>query len=80
MVDLAETAATHPDVRDVFEELMPDYAADPPTALERRSALCWSEELGVPTLLLDAHQDMRVPLTQSERLRERLYANGSLCP
>jgi dipeptidyl aminopeptidase/acylaminoacyl peptidase len=77
MVDLAETAATRPDVRDVFEELMPDYATDSPAALERRSALCWSEELRVPTLLLHGQQDMRVPLTQSERLRERLYADGT---
>lgn len=77
MVDLAETAATRPDVRDVFEELMLDYAPDPEAALERRSALSWSGELRVPTLLVHGQQDMRVPLTQSQRLQEELHANGT---
>jgi hypothetical protein len=29
IVDLAEIAALRPDMRDLFEELMPDYAAAP---------------------------------------------------
>jgi dipeptidyl aminopeptidase/acylaminoacyl peptidase len=76
MVDLAETAASRPEMRANFEELMPDWAADAAAALARRSALCWPEELRVPTLLLHGRQDWRVPLSQSERLAAALRDDG----
>jgi dipeptidyl aminopeptidase/acylaminoacyl peptidase len=76
MVDLAETASSRPDVRAVFEELMPDWAADPALALARRSALRWPEQLRAPTLLLHGRQDQRVALGQSERLADALRGLG----
>jgi dipeptidyl aminopeptidase/acylaminoacyl peptidase len=76
MVDLAETASSRPDVRAVFEELMPDWPADPVGALARRSALRWPDELSAPILLLHGRQDQRVPLSQSERLADALHGLG----
>ena len=76
IVDLAEIAALRPEMRDLFEELMPDYASDPEHALARRSAVQWADELRVPMLIQHAREDRRVPVGQSKRLAEALRASG----
>jgi dipeptidyl aminopeptidase/acylaminoacyl peptidase len=72
IVDLAEIAALRPDMRDLFEELMPDYAAAPERALARRSAIHWTHQLRVPMFIQHAREDRRVPVSQSQRLAKAL--------
>jgi dipeptidyl aminopeptidase/acylaminoacyl peptidase len=72
MVDLADTAASRPDMRALFKELMPDFASDPEAALARRSAIRWPDDLGPPILFLRGREDQRVPVSQSERLADAL--------
>jgi dipeptidyl aminopeptidase/acylaminoacyl peptidase len=76
IVDLAEFAALRPDMRDLFEDLMPDYAADPERALARRSAIHWTHELRIPMFIVHAREDQRVPVSQSQRLAEALRSQG----
>jgi dipeptidyl aminopeptidase/acylaminoacyl peptidase len=77
MVDLADTAASRPDMRARFEELIPEYASDPEAALTRRSAICWPDELRAPILFLHGRDDQRVPVDQSLRLAAALRARGN---
>jgi dipeptidyl aminopeptidase/acylaminoacyl peptidase len=79
IVDLAETAASRPDMRALFEELMPDYRADPEGALSRRSAINWLDEVRPPVLVMHGRQDVRIAVNQSERLAAGLRARGRPC-
>jgi dipeptidyl aminopeptidase/acylaminoacyl peptidase len=76
MVNIAETAALRPDMRDLFAELMPDYASDPDRALARRSAVGWADDLHVPILILHAREERRVPISQSRRFTHALRDQG----
>jgi dipeptidyl aminopeptidase/acylaminoacyl peptidase len=76
MVDLADTAASRPEMRALFEELMPDYRSDPGAALARRSAVRWPDELRIPILFVHGREDRRVRVSQSERLANALRALG----
>ena len=76
MVDLAEIAASRPDMRAQFAELMPDYGSDADAALARRSAIRWLDDLRAPILVLHGRLDQRIPVSQSKRLAKGLQSRG----
>lgn len=46
---------------------------------EKRSAICWSNEITVPTLIIHSKNDRQVSYTQSEDLYNALKQNGINC-
>jgi dipeptidyl aminopeptidase/acylaminoacyl peptidase len=66
LADLFRGAADRPQLeRDNWSVLMPDYAAGRDTALERRSAARWTDEIAVPTILFHGSNDWRLATQDS---------------
>jgi dipeptidyl aminopeptidase/acylaminoacyl peptidase len=61
--------------KQVFAELIPNYATDKEAALAARSAVRWPEKLHkiTPILLLHGSADWRVPPTQALTMASKLY-------
>jgi len=75
MVDLEATSRERPEMRDLFAEMIPNYARDPAGELRKRSAVAWPEQIAKPVLILHAADDFRVSPAQTRRLDEELGAH-----
>jgi dipeptidyl aminopeptidase/acylaminoacyl peptidase len=74
MVDLSATSRERPEMRDLFSELIPNFARDPDGEMKKRSAVAWPEQISKPVLILHATEDFRVSTAQTRRLDQELGA------
>jgi dipeptidyl aminopeptidase/acylaminoacyl peptidase len=60
--------------RDVYEEIIPNYAANKEQALTERSACSWPEKIHTPVFILQGNADKNVSLIQSKMMAEKLQS------
>jgi dipeptidyl aminopeptidase/acylaminoacyl peptidase len=72
VTDLFESAAARPEMEGVFAELIPHHDTQRDQAYRERSAVCWSESLDAPLLLLHGSNDWRVDVSHARRLHQLL--------
>ena len=70
--DLFASYEEREDMREVMAELIGSTPQDDPEAYEKRSAICWADEIGVPVLIFHSKQDARVSFSQAEAMNEKL--------
>lgn len=70
--DLKDLQSKRPEVRGVFENLIPNYKENPEDSLKKRSAIHWSEELRNPLIIIHGSADESVPVEQSRKLSKEL--------
>lgn len=65
----------HPEMKEVFAELIPRYAESPEDVLKERSVYYWTEELPeIPLLLFHGRQDVHIDVNDSRALVKKLQA------
>lgn len=60
------------DMRELLREMIGASPEEDPAAYEKRSAICWYDEIKVPVLIIHSRQDARVAYSQAEELHEKL--------
>jgi dipeptidyl aminopeptidase/acylaminoacyl peptidase len=73
--DLLDGMRQRPEMAGVYEDLIPEYAASPDSALAARSVAQWPERLhkGTPILIVHGGSDWRVDPGQSLLLAKKLW-------
>ncbi|MDN4166089.1 prolyl oligopeptidase family serine peptidase [Cytophagales bacterium LB-30] len=67
----------HPEMKEVFEELIPGYAERPEEVLKERSVFYWTEALPeIPLLLFHGRQDVHIDVNDSRALVKKLQARN----
>ncbi len=74
--DLKKSLLHRPELENGYRQMMPNYALDPATALDSRSAINWAGELRVPTLFLHGREDWRSRLDGAQAFDALLAKNG----
>jgi dipeptidyl aminopeptidase/acylaminoacyl peptidase len=69
--------ARRPTLMQLITSMMPDYAADPEGALDRRSPVLWADEIKVPTILFHGTADWRVPVEDALGVAQGLAKAGT---
>ncbi|MEX2162647.1 MAG: prolyl oligopeptidase family serine peptidase [Sulfuricaulis sp.] len=72
--DLSPEADPRPEMQALYRELMPNFDADPGTALRARCVLDFADRLNVPLLILHGGADWRVDPQHALALAQRLQA------
>lgn len=70
--DLSPEADHRPEMQALYRELMPNFFADPDTALRARRVLDFADRLNAPVLILHGGADWRVDPQQALALAQRL--------
>jgi len=68
MSDLQLAIEDRPDLGKIFQEMMPDFAAEQSNHFCNRSAVCWPEQITAPVLIAQGGADDSVSVEQSWRL------------
>ena len=64
------------DMQTVFEELVGETPKSNPGEYEKRSAVCWAEEIKCPILIIHSKLDERVSFEQAEKMVKSLEKAG----
>lgn len=76
MADAFINTKSRPEMdKNVFGELVPDYATNKDSALKERSAVFWAEQLckTTPLLIMHGSSDWRVPTEEALEMVQKLY-------
>jgi dipeptidyl aminopeptidase/acylaminoacyl peptidase len=70
--DLATLAQERPDLNELFQRMMPDYADEQANRFCRRSPRCWPERIEAPVLIAHGSADRAIPANQAHVLAQAL--------
>ncbi|MBQ6153353.1 MAG: prolyl oligopeptidase family serine peptidase [Ruminococcus sp.] len=70
--DLVESYESREDMRDVMIETMGCTPQGNPAEYEKRSAICWADEIRIPVLIIHSKLDEQVSFSQAEAMYEKL--------
>ena len=70
--DLFQSYESREDMKDVMLELIGSTPQEDPKAYEKRSAICWADEIKVPVLIIHSKLDDLVSYSQAEAMYEKL--------
>lgn len=76
MADAFMTYENRDDMKTVFEELVGGTPETMPEEYEKRSAVCWADEINTPLLLIHAEKDEKVSCEEAEKLAAELEKYG----
>lgn len=78
VADLEAGLAARPEMENMFNTFIPNYATEKTKQLKARSVLHWLDKLppNLPILLLHGDKDVRVEVAQSQTLAKALAAKG----
>ena len=64
------------DLRSMLEHLIGETPESNPDEYEKRSAVCWADEIQCPVLIIHSKGDTRVSFTHAEKMVEALEEAG----
>ena len=70
--DLFQSYESREDMKDVMLETIGSTPEEDPKAYEKRSAICWADEIKVPVLIIHSKHDQLVSYSQAEAMYEKL--------
>lgn len=70
--DLFQSYESREDMKTVLLETIGSSPEEDPEAYEKRSAICWADEIRIPVLIIHGKLDERVSYSQAEALYEKL--------
>lgn len=76
LFDLKAPLAYRPELRAIWQAIMPDQKDGMDLALERRSAVAWAGDVRAPILILHGRQDWRARIGEAQAFRDALAKAG----
>ncbi|MGN0470528.1 MAG: alpha/beta hydrolase family protein [Acutalibacteraceae bacterium] len=77
--DLVESYNSRDDMKKVLNNYIGGSPEDLPYDYEKRSAICWADEIDVPVLMIHSKYDKQVSFVQAEALNDKFKENGTEC-
>ncbi|MBQ7386263.1 MAG: prolyl oligopeptidase family serine peptidase [Ruminococcus sp.] len=75
--DLAQAYKDRDDMKKLLNNFIGGSPESKPEEYEKRSAVSWTDEITVPTLIIHSTGDQQVSYSQAESLYEKLLENGT---
>ena len=79
VTDLAELYGERDDMKIVLYDCIGCTPEENPGEYEKRSAVCWADELTLPVMIIHSDEDKQVPCSQAVKLSDMLQERGECC-
>lgn len=75
--DLSQAYNNRDDMKEILNNFIGGSPEELPEEYEKRSAICWYDEINVPTLIIHSTGDKQVSYSQAENMYNALLANDT---
>lgn len=79
LTDLIQAYEEREDMAKILEELIGGTPEELPEEYEKRSAVCWVDEIDIPVLMFHSREDEKVSFTEAQAMADALEAGGTEC-
>lgn len=76
IADAVNSYNSRADMQEVFQELVGGSPKELPLEYEKRSAVCWADEIGCPVLIIHSKMDEKVDFSEAQAMAEALETAG----
>lgn len=79
LTDLFQSYEERSDMQELLKELIAKTPQEAPEEYEKRSAICWADEIKIPVLMFHSRKDEKVSFSQAEAMYQALKEEGTEC-